>query len=118
MAEVPTTATLTIVSTLFVNLPAFHADGDGGFEIPFVMPQPGGRQNDRAKFRVAPTPWGWRAALTNCYDHAENAAQARAFAAAWLRCAELLDAVGASEPPVPGVADGVNLGSDGSLNGC
>ena len=40
---------------------------------------------------------GWRADLVNCQQHAESAAQARAFAKAWLRAAELMDSAGAGD---------------------
>lgn len=94
---------VAIFNPLVLPLPNWHPDGpDGmvdGFVIPFVFPdnRPSGRQPNRgAKIRVYPTDHGWRAALISCQDHAETAEQARAFAAAWIRAAEVLENVGAS----------------------
>ncbi len=70
-----------------------------GYVIPFVFPDVDGRRADRgganraARIAVYPTDHGWRAALRNCQDHAETAEQARAFAAAWIRAAEVLENV-------------------------
>lgn len=97
---------VAIFNPLVLPLPSWHPDGpDGaidGFVIPFVFPdaRPSGRQpNRRALIRVYPTDYGWRAALRNCQDHAETAEQARAFAAAWIRAAEVLDNVKAGAAP-------------------
>lgn len=96
---------VAIFNPLVLPLPNWHPDGpDGtvdGFVIPFVFPdvRPSGRQPNRsAKIRVHPTPHGWRAAMLNCQDHAETPEQARAFAAAWIRAAEVLENVGAGKP--------------------
>ena len=96
---------VAIFNPLVLPLPSWHPDGpDGkidGFVIPFVFPdnRPSGRTPNRAaKIAVTPNEHGdWRAALRNCQDHAETAEQARAFAAAWIRAAEVLDSVGANE---------------------
>lgn len=97
MAETPKREHVGIFNPLILPLPNWHPDGpDGevdGYRIPFVFPEAGSRPANRdAYLRVYPTPHGWRAALLNCQDHAETAAQARAFAGAWIRAAELLDA--------------------------
>lgn len=97
MAEAPKREHVGIFNPLILALPNWHPDGpDGevdGYRIPFVFPGEGTRGANRdAYLRVYPTPHGWRAALLNCQDHAETAAQARAFAGAWIRAAELLDA--------------------------
>lgn len=91
---------VAIFNPLVLPLPNWHPDGpDGmvdGFVIPFVFPEnsPTGRQPNRgARIRVYPTEHGWRASLMNCQDHAETAEQARAFAAAWIRTAEVLENV-------------------------
>ncbi|AYD84637.1 hypothetical protein SEA_PAITO_52 [Mycobacterium phage Paito] len=91
---------VAIFNPLVLPLPSWHPDGpDGaidGFLIPFLFPEnrASGRQPNRAaRIRVHPTDYGWRAALMNCQDHAETAEQARAFAAAWIRAAELLESV-------------------------
>ncbi|QFG06054.1 hypothetical protein KDW75_gp52 [Mycobacterium phage Mercurio] len=90
---------VAIFNPLTLPLPVWHPDGpDGtvdGYVIPFVFVEQrlaGPVENRRAQFRVYPTEFGWRAALRNCQDHAETAEQARAFAAGWLRAAELLEA--------------------------
>lgn len=90
---------VAIFNPLTLPLPPWHPDGpDGtvdGYVIPFVFVEQrlaGPVPNRRAQFRVFPTDHGWRAALRNCQDHAETADQARAFAAGWLRAAELLEA--------------------------
>ncbi|AYD84013.1 hypothetical protein KDW72_gp50 [Mycobacterium phage Grizzly] len=97
---------VAIFNPLVLPLPAWHPDGpDGtidGFVIPFVFPETrasGRKPNRDAKIAVEPTEHGWRASLRNCYDHAETAEQARAFAAAWIRAAELLENVGAGAEP-------------------
>ncbi|ABE67308.1 hypothetical protein [Mycobacterium phage Guo1] len=97
---------VAIFNPLVLPLPAWHPDGpDGtidGFVIPFVFPETrasGREPNRRALIRVYPDSPGWRAALRNCQDHAETAEQARAFAAAWIRAAELLENVGAGAKP-------------------
>lgn len=97
MAEAPKREHVGIFNPLILPLPNWHPDGpDGevdGYRIPFVFPGEGTRGANRdAYLRVYPTPHGWRSALMNCQDHAETAAQARAFAGAWIRAAELLDA--------------------------
>jgi hypothetical protein len=91
---------VAIFNPLVLPLPSWHPDGpDGaidGFVIPFVFPETrasGRKPNRDAKIAVAPTEHGWRASLRNCQDHAETAEQARAFAAAWIRAAELLENV-------------------------
>ena len=90
---------VAIFNPLTLPLPPWHPDGpDGtvdGYVIPFVFVEQrlaGPVANRRAQFRVFPTDFGWRAALRNCQDHAETAEQARAFAAGWIRAAELLEA--------------------------
>ncbi|QFG10132.1 hypothetical protein PBI_LEMURIA_52 [Mycobacterium phage Lemuria] len=90
---------VAIFNPLTLPLPVWHPDGpDGtvdGYVIPFVFVEQrltGPVENRRAQFRVYPTEFGWRAALRNCPDHAETAEQARAFAAGWIRAAELLEA--------------------------
>lgn len=90
---------VAIFNPLTLPLPVWHPDGpDGtvdGYVIPFVFVEKriaGPVENRRAQFRVYPTEHGWRAALRNCPDHAETADQARAFAAGWIRAAELLEA--------------------------
>lgn len=90
---------VAIFNPLTLPLPSWHPDGpDGtvdGYVIPFVFVEQrkaGPTPNRRAQFRVYPTEHGWRAALRNCPDHAETAEQARAFAAGWIRAAELLEA--------------------------
>lgn len=94
---------VAIFNPLVLPLPSWHPDGpDGaidGYVIPFVMPPAPGRSdpNRGAQLRVYPTDFGWRAALRNCYDHAETAEQARAFAAAWIRAAEVLENVAKAE---------------------
>lgn len=99
MAEAPKREHVGIFNPLILPLPNWHPDGpDGeidGFVIPFVFPESrlSGRMPNRgSKLRVYPTDHGWRAALLSCQDHAETAGQARAFAGAWIRAAELLDA--------------------------
>ena len=97
MAEAPKREHVGIFNPLILALPNWHPDGpDGevdGYRIPFVFPGEGTRGANRdAYLRVYPTDHGWRAALLSCQDHAETAAQARAFAGAWIRAAELLDA--------------------------
>lgn len=99
MAETPKREHVGIFNPLILPLPNWHPDGpDGevdGYRIPFVFPtdrESGRPANRDAYLRVYPTPHGWRSALLNCQDHAETAAQARAFAGAWIRAAELLDA--------------------------
>lgn len=93
---------VAIFNPLVLPLPNWHPDGpDGqidGYVVPFVMPGPNATapMNRGAKIRVYPTAHGWRAALIECHDHAETAEQARAFAAAWIRAAEVLDSVGAN----------------------
>lgn len=90
---------VAILNPLVLPLPSWHPDGpDGkidGFVIPFLFPdiRPSGRQPNRsARIHVGPTVHGeWRASLRNCQDHAETAEQARAFAAAWIRAAEILE---------------------------
>lgn len=81
-----------------LTLPDWHADGPNGtidgFVIPIAFPdqRPSGRKPNRdAYLRVWPTEYGWRAELRSCQTHAETGDQARAFAAAWLRAAEILD---------------------------
>lgn len=113
---------VAIFNPLVLPLPNWHPDGpDGnvdGFVIPFVFPddRASGRQPNRgARIRVYPTPRGWRAALLNCQDHAETAEQARAFAAAWIRAAEVLDNVGASSTGVKPAGD---EGQDGTCRDC
>lgn len=90
---------VAIFNPLTLALPTWHPDGpDGtvdGYVIPFVFVeqrQSGPVPNRRAMIRVYPTEHGWRGSLRNCQDHAETGDQARAFAAAWIRAAELLDA--------------------------
>lgn len=99
MAEAPKREHVGIFNPLILPLPNWHPDGpDGevdGYRIPFVFPtdrESGRPANRDAYLRVYPTPHGWRASLLNCQDRAETAAQARAFAGAWIRAAELLDA--------------------------
>jgi hypothetical protein len=90
-----------IFNPIVLALPNWHPDGpDGdvdGYVIPFVFPdqRASGRQPNRAaRIAVAVTAQGdWRASLRNCQDHAETADQARAFAGAWIRAAEVLDAI-------------------------
>ncbi|AOT25159.1 hypothetical protein PBI_TERROR_48 [Mycobacterium phage Terror] len=96
---------VAIFNPLVLPLPSWQPDGpDGmidGFLIPFVFVEQrktGPVPNRRAHIRVYPTEHGWRAALRNCQDHAETAEQARAFAAAWIRAAELLENVKAGQP--------------------
>ncbi|ANU79758.1 hypothetical protein BI023_gp51 [Mycobacterium phage Sneeze] len=96
---------VAIFNPLVLPLPNWQPDGpDGmidGFLIPFVFVEQrkaGPVPNRRAHIRVYPTEYGWRAALRNCQDHAETAEQARAFAAAWIRAAELLENVKAGQP--------------------
>lgn len=99
----PKSENVAIFNPLVLPLPNWHPDGpDGaidGYVIPFVMPPAPGRSdpNRGAQLRVYPTDHGWRAALRNCFDHAETAEQARAFAAAWIRAAELLENVTAPQ---------------------
>ena len=97
MAEAPKREHVGIFNPLILALPNWHPDGpDGevdGYRIPFVFPGKGTRGANRdAYLRVYPTPHGWRSALLSCQDHAETADQARAFAGAWIRAAELLEA--------------------------
>lgn len=105
---------VAIFNPLVLSLPNWHPDGpDGeidGFVIPFVFPddrQSGRKPNRGARIGVHPTDHGWRAALRNCQDHAETAAQARAFAAAWIRAAEILDNVTKPKPAGDGIVDAV-----------
>lgn len=100
---------VAIFNPLVLPLPSWHPDGpDGkidGYVIPFVFPdnRPSGRQPNRgARIRVAPTDHGWRANLLQCQDHAETPEQARAFAAAWIRAAEVLENV----QPKPAAPEG------------
>ena len=95
---------VAIFNPLVLPLPAWHPDGpDGaidGYVIPFVYPEnsaTGRTPNRRAHLRVYPTDHGWRAALRSCQDRAETAEQARAFAAAWIRAAEVLENVAKAE---------------------
>ncbi|QBP30263.1 hypothetical protein KDW77_gp49 [Mycobacterium phage Pinnie] len=90
-----------IFNPIVLALPNWHPDGpDGdvdGYVIPFVFPdvRASGRQPNRAaRIAVALTAQNeWRASLRNCQDHAETADQARAFAGAWIRAAEVLEAI-------------------------
>lgn len=98
---------VAIFNPLVLALPSWQPDGpDGaidGYVIPFVFPETreSGRQPNRsAKLRVYPTPHGWRTQLLNCQDHAETAEQARAFAGAWIRAAEVLENVKAGNVAV------------------
>ena len=97
---------VAVFNPIVLALPNWHPDGpDGdvdGYVIPFVMPtdRDSGRQPNRdAKLVVHLTEHGWRAALRNCQDHAETADQARALAGAWIRAAEVLEAVTNAKKP-------------------
>ena len=114
---------VAIFNPLVLPLPSWHPDGpDGaiyGFVIPFVYPEnsaTGRTPNRRAHLRVYPTDYGWRAALRSCQDHAETAEQARAFAAAWIRAAELLENVKAgADQTVDDVVDAEVVDDDEDL---
>ncbi|WP_264066918.1 hypothetical protein [Mycolicibacterium komossense] len=105
---------VAIFNPLVLPLPSWHPDGpDGavdGYRIPFVFPddRTSGRQPNRAAYlRVYPTEHGWRASLRNCQDHAETAEQARAFAGAWIRAAEVLENVATAEAARAAADDGI-----------
>lgn len=95
---------VAIFNPLVLPLPNWHPDGpDGeidGFVIPFVYPA-GGRQpeNRGARIRVVREEDGnWIAVKVDCPTTAATAAQARAFAGAWIRAAEILDNVTKPKP--------------------
>lgn len=91
---------VAVFNPIVLALPDWHPDGpDGdvdGYVIPFVFPEArdGRTPNRDARIQV----YEGRAMLRNCQDHAETADQARAFAGAWIRAAEVLEAV-QTKPP-------------------
>ena len=91
---------VAVFNPIVLALPNWHPDGpDGdvdGYVVPFVMPDDAlteGRPNRDAKIAIHQHTGDWRAVLRNCQDHAGTADQARALAAAWIRAAEVLEAI-------------------------
>lgn len=91
---------VAVFNPIVLALPNWHPDGpDGdvdGYVIPFVFPddrESGRSPNRRAKIAIALDKGEWRAGLRNCQSDAMTADQARAFAGAWIRAAEVLDAI-------------------------
>lgn len=121
---------VAVFNPIVLALPNWHPDGpDGdvdGYVIPFVFPEnrASGRQPNRdARLRI----YEGRAVLRNCQDHAETADQARAFAGAWIRAAEVLEAIegrakaeAAAAKPAPDVEhlDDKPKNGSGRLAGC
>ncbi|ASR77252.1 hypothetical protein SEA_AVOCADO_51 [Mycobacterium phage Avocado] len=90
---------VAVFNPLVLALPNWHPDGpDGdvdGYVVPFVFPDNRDERspNRRAKIAIALDKDEWRAGLRNCQSDAMTGDQARAFAGAWLRAAEVLDAI-------------------------
>ncbi|AKF14485.1 hypothetical protein SEA_FLAGSTAFF_48 [Mycobacterium phage FlagStaff] len=90
---------VAVFNPIVLALPDWHPDGpDGdvdGYVIPFVFPNDEGTAANRGAKIAVHVTYGadWRAELRNCQTHAATADQARAFAGAWIRAAEVLEAI-------------------------
>lgn len=103
---------VAVFNPIVLALPDWHPDGpDGdvdGYVIPFVMPAPADdlAPNRNAQIAVKQDDdERWRASLHNLQDLVRTADQARALAGAWIRAAEVLDAIHgrAKAKPAPDV---------------